>query len=558
MGLSEKIKGAFVGTPEPSAAAPSPGNAYEGAERMNLELARWNPPLMSADAEILDAKETLDARGRDMVRNDPLIANAVDIYKNGVVGTKFVLNAKPNGRALGWSDDVVEAVQEEIESLFEIYAHSGQCYLDATRKMNLTDIVRLGTGSVVTTGEFLATFEWMPNRPFGTVVQVVDPDRLSNPDFKMDTRTLRGGVETTEHGEPLAYWIRTAHPSDALVDGNGMGTWKRVPARKPWGRAMVLHVYDILRPDQRRGVAKMVAALRQMKMTAKFSDVALQNAVIQATIAATIESEKGPDEVYAQLGADGGMGPDFSAALHEYASAYLNEAMAYGHSGNVARLNGAMIPHLFPGTKLNVKPLGDGTLGTAFEDSLIRKIAAGLGVSYEELNKNLAETSFAGVKAAMAQTHISMMSVKRSTADKIANAIYRNWLEEVVNAGLLRTLPAEARVPGWAYRGTNLDALANATWIGASRGTIDEYNEMRAAKMRLDLGISTLERESARLGDDWREVQKQRRREARYLGGPVSVAVPVAAPASGASAEASTEDRLAAIEDHVDQAHNEA
>lgn len=560
MALFEKVvSGRDPASAAPSAApmaAASPGSPYEGADRMNLELARWNPPLLSADAEILDSKDTLDARGREVARNDPLISNAVEMYKDGVVGTKFVLNSKPDGRFLGWDDQTVEEVQEEIESLFEVYAHSSRCHLDASRKMDLTDIIRMGTGSYITTGEFLATFEWMPDRPFSTVVQVIDPDRLSNPDFAMDTYGLRRGVERDGCGQPIAYHIRTSHPSDFWQGGDGLGRWKRVAAHKPWGRPMVLHVYDPLRADQTRGIARIVSVLRQTKMTSRFSDVALQNAVIQATIAAVIESEKYPDELYAQLAGD--PGADMTSVHRAHALGHLNSVLDFERSGNVARLNNARIPHLYPGTKLNIQALGDGTLGTQFESSLIRKIAAGLGVSAEELSKNLSETSFAGVKAAMAQTFQAYKSVKRTIADRIANGIYQNWLEEVVNSRELTTLPASARVPGWVYsnRGRVLDALATATWIGASKGTIDEYNEMRAAKMRLELGITTKEYESARLGHDWRDVQKQLRREARYLGGPAAINP---APASGATAAIDyTEDRLAAVEEFVERTQNDA
>lgn len=556
MGFLNRIRTAFVGespalAPEVSA---SVGNAYDGADRMNMETARWNPPLLSADGEILGSKETLDARGREMVRNDPLISNAVDIYRNGVVGTKMVLNAKPNGKALGFSDEVVEAFQEEAEALFEVYAYSERCFVDAAQRMNLTDIVRLGVGGSVFSGEFLGAFEWFPDRPFRTALQIIDPDRLSNPDWAMDTDKLRGGVERDVYGGPVAYHIRTSHPGDYFGMSGESAKWKRVPVRKPWGRLMVLHVFEAMRADQTRGVAKMVAALRQMKMTSKFSDVALQNAVIQATIAATLESDLDPLEAYQLLGdTANGFNPAF---LSQFNDVYLNEALSFREAGQNAQMNGASIPYLPPKTKLNVRALGDGSLGTAFETSLIRKIAAALGISHEELSKNLSEVSFAGIKAAMAQTFQQMQAVKRAVADKIASAIYRNWLEEVVERGLITSLPAFAKRSGWIHEGFNLDALASCSWIGAARGTIDEYNEVRASKLRYEMGLTTMEYECARMGLDWRDVQKQRRRELLYLGGVA--AAPAAAPASGASAVASVQERLAAVEEFVDAAQNDA
>lgn len=561
MGIIDRIRGAFASSANVSEISASVGSAYEGADRMNRELVRWDPPLMSADGEILDVKETLDARSRDMVRNDPLISNAVDIYRNGTVGTKMVLNSKPNGRALGFSDDAVDAVQEEIEALFEVYAHSASCHVDAARRMNLTDIARLAVGGSVFSGEFLGAFEWFPDRPFRTAIQVIDPDRLSNPDYGMDTETMRRGVERDRAGAPVAYHIRSSHPGDIYGMGNAATKWQRVPARKPWGRAMVLHVFEAMRADQSRGVAKMVSALRQMRMTSRFSDVALQNAVIQATIAATIETDLNPFEAYRLLGAEDNIAGPNPKFLGEINKAYLNEAIAFAKTGNVARMNGAMIPYLPMGTKLNAKALGDGSLGTQFETSLIRKIAAGLGVSHEELSKNLSETSFAGVKAAMAQTFQQMQSVKRAVADKVCTGIYRNWLEEVVERKLITSLPAEAKRDGWIQQGFNLDALASCSWIGAARGTIDEYNEVRAAEKRYNMGLTTMEYECSRMGLDWREVQKQRRREAQYLTGKSqkdkTVAIQQHPQDAGNKARtADIEDRLEQIEQFVEDAQN--
>ena len=47
-----------------------------------------------------------------------------------------------------------------------------------------------------------------------TMLQIVDPDRLSNPNQQPDTMNLRGGVEIDGLGCPIAYHIRRAYPSD--------------------------------------------------------------------------------------------------------------------------------------------------------------------------------------------------------------------------------------------------------------------------------------------------------------------------------------------------------
>gem|GEM_PF-4947681 len=60
-------------------------------------------------------------------------------------------------------------------------------------------------------GEALALPLWLKERRFSTVLQLVEPDRLSNSDGKHDSKTLRSGIEIDSYGAPKAYWIRKNH-----------------------------------------------------------------------------------------------------------------------------------------------------------------------------------------------------------------------------------------------------------------------------------------------------------------------------------------------------------
>lgn len=82
-----------------------------------------------------------------------------------------------------------------------------------------------------------------------------------------------------------------------------------------------------------------------------------------------------------------------------------------------------------------------------------------------------------------------MRSMKRRTADRVANAIYRAWLEEMVQSGKITSMPRHAR-GAWLMDGIRLDALSSAEWIGASRAQIDERRETEAASLRIKMGLS--------------------------------------------------------------------
>jgi capsid protein len=60
-------------------------------------------------------------------------------------------------------------------------------------------------------------------------------------------------------------------------------------------------------------------------------------------------------------------------------------------------------------------------------------------------------------------------------------------------------------------------ALLSCSWIGASRGQIDEMKETQSAILRINAGLSSYEKECALLGDDFRKVFRQRAREVKMM-----------------------------------------
>ena len=503
----------LVGTPGKDFAF---GGAYDGAARFDKQLAGWTPPLNSADLDILPDKELLDARTRDSMRNDAYIQGGATIHKDGIVGSLYFLNSKPDWETLGFTEAWAEEFQREVEAKFTLWAESPRKWVDAARQNTFTSMIRLGVGVYTQGSEVLATVEWLRDkgREFNTAIQMVDTDRLSTPTELQWDENVRGGIRMNQFGAPQSYFIRVRHQHDiGLWRGMGAYQWKEIPAEKPWGRQQVIFIREQQRVDQTRAVADMVAGLKEIAITRKFRDVTLQNAVVNAMYAASIESELPPEAAYAQIG-----GGDVGSAITSYAEAYLSAVNEYVGSSKHMKIDGVKIPHLFPGTKLQLRPAGSpGGVGQDFEQSLLRYIAASLGVSYEELSRDYTKTNYSSARAAMANTWKFMQSRKKIVADAMANAIFRLWLEEAINKNMLRSFPANAAGMLYTDGVLNLmfEALCQCDWIGAARGQIDELKETQAAVLRIKYGLSTHEDELARLGKDWRKVYAQLEREAK-------------------------------------------
>lgn len=485
------------------------GGGMEGAERNQRETFNWSPAIISPDQQINATKDMADARGRDMVQNDGYALGAINTHRDSIVGSQFRLNAQPEVGILGAPEGWVEEYQEVAEARFNLLMDSPECYIDAGGASTLTGLLRLAVGGFLMTGEVLATAEWKraAMRPFSTAIQMIAPSRLTNPDGLPDTPYLRRGVVRDVFGDALGYHIRMTYPTE--WNDPRFLQWRYVEARKPWGRRQVIHIIEALQPGQTRGVSDMVAVLMNMRMTKQFSKVVLQNAVVNASYAAAIESELPREVVFAQMGAGQG---DLGQTLGQYMTALTRYAAA---ADNI-QVDGVKMPHLFPGTKLALKPMGTpGGVGTEFEAALLRHTAAALGLSYEQFSRDYTKTNYSSARASMAETWKYMQSRKKVVADRLANHVYLLWLEEEINAGNLPLPPGKTK--DLFYDPVMREALSACSWIGASRGQIDEKKETESAILRIQNGLSTYEAECARLGEDFRRIFKQRAREEAML-----------------------------------------
>ena len=492
--------------------------AFEGADRWSATQRLWNPPLQSVDSDYLPEMGTIAARSNDMLRNDAYVQGGQTLHKDNIVGSYFMPNCRPVTKVLlGKQDDTwEEEFQEEVEEKFELYWDSQDKWIDAAGQNTGTELVRLGVGVHVARGEMLASVEWLrnePGRPFSTAINMLDLDRLSTaPDSNYDTE-VRAGIRRNRFGKPIAYQISTRNPRDYPWT-YGPLDWKEIAARKPWGRLQMIHLFEQVRPDQTRGIPDMAAALKEMKITRDFRDITLQRAVAQALYAAVITSELPTEQLFTQLGAinpGATVTPEMAeAAITNYAEGYLSAIAGYAGT----KVDGVRVPHLFPGTDFKLLANhGTDSRGMEFEQSLLRYIAATLGVSYEQLSRDYTQTNYSSARAAMTETWKFMQARKKVVADQFASIMFRLWFEEAFNKGLIDSTTRAMRQPGWLYQGQRLDAITKVDWIGASRGQIDELKETQAAVLRINNGLSTAEDELARLGKDWRKVYRQLKRE---------------------------------------------
>ncbi len=481
---------------------------YGAASRTSQELANWETSIGSADTDYLPDRNSIVARTRDLVRNSGWASSAVSRHLDNVVGSGFRLSYKPDYKALGQSAEWALEFEKEIEGKWRLHAEDPDNWIDATRHDNFHGLMALAYRHDVIDGEALAIPLWLENKPAGryaTTIQMIDPDRLSNPSESWDEEYFRGGVEIDYFGAPIAYHIRKAHPFDYYA-GAKTYEWERVETLSPWGRQQIIHTFDKERAGQTRGISLLTPIVERLKMLDKYDKTELQAAVVNAIFAAYIESPF--DHEFMQDALDGG-------GLGKY----QNERSAFHNEKKLSLQDGVRLPALFPGEQIKaISAARPASQFGAFETACLRNIASGVGLTYEQLSNDFSKTNYSSMRGGLLEVWRGLYRRRKRIGGQFATPVFSLWLEEGFGRGDF-SIPKGAP-DFWAAK----PAWCRCNWIGDGRGWVDPVKEAQAAQMRMDMGISTLEAECAEQGRDWEETIEQRAREIKKfkeLGLPV-------------------------------------
>ena len=467
------------------------------------QLERWKPSLKTLDAALLPQLDLGNARAEDVTRNNAFAANGVQLHVDNIVGHLFRLSYKPRWRRLGISDADARSFAQDVEAWWTEYAEDPiGCWLDVERKRTATMMVREAIGTHTRLGEIMAAVEWLerPGTKMRTAIKMVSPKRVSNPGGRADTSSLRHGIEFDRGGAMVAAWVRQSG-AGGLGFGNGMANeWRRIERETRFGRPKFIHVFEPTEDGQSRGANQFLAVLEQSHMLPKLQHTKLQNAIVNAMYAATIESELGTDAAQEIIGA--------GDAGTENVAKYLMAVNSF-HNGSKLALNGVKIPHLWPGEKLNLQTSGNVDNGfTDLESSILRWMSAGLNVPYEPFARDYRQSTYSSARASMMEGWRYYMGRRKVIASRFATMLFVVAFEEALQRREI-TLPRNATRGFYEAKA----AWCNAEWIGSGRLAIDGLKEVKEAVLRIESGLSTYEKELALLGEDYQETFAQQVRE---------------------------------------------
>jgi lambda family phage portal protein len=477
---------------------------YDAADRQSAEMAGWNPWLGAPDQELGPYRDTIVARVRDLVRNDGWASGAINNVLDSVVGGNLRPKPKPDFRSLSWYGKAFDATwasefAAEASSLYRDWSEDPARWCDASRRHTVPQMLRLAYRHKLVDGDAIARLPWLSERrgygkaSYATALQLIDPDRLSNPNEAMDTPTLRGGVELDEHLAAVAYHFRSAHPGDWTA-GALPYVWDRIPRETEFGRPIIVHDFDADRIDQTRGGAGILApVLARLRMLARYDSAELQAALINAILAAFVESPNDPELIQNAL--------SDSDELSKY-----QDLRNDFHADRRLRLGDARIATLFPGEKITfANAARPSTAFADFEAAMLRNVASAMGASAPEISQAWGDVNYSSARAAALNAWRTVARRRSDFAIGFCTPIYAAFIEEAMDRGML---PLPSGAPDFVEERA---AYARCVWYGPGRGWIDPVKEKQGAVLGIQNYLSTYEQEVAENGGgDYEEVMAQR------------------------------------------------
>lgn len=472
-------------------------------------LSGWNPGVDDADGDL--SPDLVDLRGysRDLARTSALAGGAINAVVTNVVGTGLAVQPAPDAAFLGLSDDEAKAWIDAVHREWRLWAESTDC--DITRAQNIYGLQSLAFRSALESGDVF-TLPTMSGsgRPYRMALQMVEADRVCNPDFGADTAQRVQGVDLTASGAPLTYHFASRHPGARQRAGM---TWSPVPAFTESGRRNVLHLFDRRRPGQTRGIPYLAGVIEPLKQIKRYSEAEISAAVISAAFAVFIKMDP---EAFETLFDDEGKKRIAGAATTWNGSVSTASMDAPGKAIN-----------LLPGESVEAPALGrPNAQFDPFFMACAKQIGIGLELPVEVLLKAF-DSSYSAARAALLDAWRFFRGRRDWLATNFCQPVYELWLEEAVAIGRIRA-------PGFFADPAYRRAWCAAVWTGDGPGSIDPQKEVSAAVERIDAGISTLASESLlHDGVDWETKHRQRVREitARTAAGLIAPAkLPTKAP----------------------------
>ena len=477
------------------------GYDESGAARNKNSMRGWLASSKTPQEDIDKNIPMLRQRSRSLYMSAPLAVSAIKTNRTNIIGEGLKLKSTIDAEFLGLTPEQATEWQQTAEREFRFWAASKFC--DSTRVNNFYEIQQVACMSWLMNGDACILLEYeKPSRafPYGLRIHLIESDRVSTPHttgnnvYLYATNPDNGnrifnGVEVDKNNRVVAYHVCNTYPNSNLY---AKKEWKRVKAfGDRTGAPGVLMIFETERAEQYRGVPYLAPVIESLKQLTRYSEAEMMAAVINGIFTVFVTSENGTSEF------------GFTGVVDEEDRVSDDDINYEVGPGLVNVLN--------PGEKIEIADAKRPSSNfDAFVTSLAKYVGAALEIPMEVLMKSFM-SSYSASRAALLEAWKAFRMKRAWIAADFCQPVYELFLSEAIAKGRLHA-------PGFFLDPMIRAAYCGAQWNGPAQGMVDPVKEVSAAEKRIEIGISTRQRETTELlGGDFESNVAQLAREKQIM-----------------------------------------
>ena len=444
--------------------------AFDGAQiRGRFDNARNTPDTASlfrnADSLAMAAalspqvRRTVRDRARYVVYNCPYAWGMLDTYATDVVGP-WVTVSFPRGK-------IAAGVAEEVANAFDAWA----------LKVDLWEKLKVLVRAKTTDGEAFALFSEDPTIVDDTNdvtlnLAPIECDRIESYTELITRENESDGIRFDKYGHPAEYRVLKFHPGDYRSIKSikyKAGDWIKA--------ANIIHYFEVLRPEQVRGVSDFVSALELPACQKSYRSSVVDSATTAASLSGVLSTDNVPecfDEDNTSLGKCA-MEVKPNTAFHVERNSFLSLPEGWKLQQLQAQQPTTMYPE--------------------FVRALIAEMARCLSMPVNIAMCDSSQHNFASAKLDHTTYGDKIGSVRAVLVTKVLDRIFFKWLEEYA---LRHRIVAR-----------DVAELHRTEWLFTERANADVLKDASADNTRLGNATTSYAALYAKDGKDWKRELDQ-------------------------------------------------
>lgn len=447
-------------------------NTYEGGST-GRRMGTKGASRLGPNALIQGSLDTMRARSRHARRNNAYAASAEETYVANLIGTGIIPRWKLKNKAL----------RQQIHDKFNQW--SVEC--DADGQHDFYGMQTLVGRSQHTAGEAFTRFRARRLSDGLSVplqLQMLPADQLPTDytDTTNPARRIIMGIEFNAVGQRAAYHFERDHPGEL---NNGMRGRVAVPARD------IAHVYRQLEVGQLRGVPDLAPVLVRLYELDEYDDAEIVRKKAAAMFAAFVEKPFSGDD------------PRIGHLIEEWNEDDYEPEMLEG-------IEPGAVHYLDHGEQVKfAEPADVGSNFSVWIKYQLRAIAAGIGITYEQMTGDLEGVNYSSIRAGLLEfrRRIEMLQYQMIIF-QWCRPVVRRWMDYAVTSGALV-------IPDYF---DNPSQYLDIEWHTPKWGWVDPLKDVMSDILEIRAGLSSLTRKRAERGSDSealeQEIAEERQRAA--------------------------------------------